>query len=95
MRARTVAAELGVIAALAGVLLAVRLPQWWPFALELVVFGLLVLASTLFERRYRRTSTSRRPGFQPTGETFVDPTTGATIDVDEDPATGERSYRPR
>lgn len=60
-------------------------------ALELAVFGVLVLVGTFFEGHYRsRRATGRN--WQTTGERFVDPITGKLVEVRYDPATGERAY---
>jgi hypothetical protein len=63
----------------------------WPASLELAIFGVLILIGTFLEGRYR---SSRAGGatWQPTGERFVDPSTGALTEVTYNPQTGERSY---
>lgn len=63
----------------------------WFAALELAVFGALILGGTFFEKHYRERRTAGS-GFQKTGERFVDPTTGKLVEVRYDPSTGERAY---
>lgn len=60
---------------------------------QLLGLGGVVLVGMAIERwRYR---TAPRPGgdWQPTGERFVDPESGRTVEVLYDPKTGERHYR--
>lgn len=65
--------------------------QIWFAALELGVFGALVLIGTFFEGHYRaRRATGS--GWQSTAERFVDPTSGKLIEVRYNPQTGERAY---
>jgi hypothetical protein len=93
---RALAVALGVLAVAAGVAIGLRVPRAWPVALDLSVLGVLIVATTIWERRYRRVpAANRRAGFEATGESFVDPTSGTTVDVDYNPATGERLYRRR
>ena len=56
--------------------------------------GVVCLLFVLLERsRYR--PRAKRPGaLRATGERMVDPTSGRLLEVWEDPATGEREYRP-
>ena len=63
----------------------------WFAAVELGIFGALILIGTFFEARYRGRRAGRA-GWQSTGERFVDPTTGKLIDVRYNPQTGERAY---
>jgi hypothetical protein len=79
-------------------------------ALSLFVPGALLIAAVLLERtRYRsltaeHTGDGHGPGggepvmpdarFRPTGERFVDPTTGVLMRVFVDAATGEQRYLP-
>ncbi len=93
---RALAVAIGVLAVVAGVAIGSRAPRAWPVALDLTVLGVLIVVTTIWERRYgRNAALRRRPGFEATGESFVDPTTGTTVDVDYNPATGERLYRRR
>jgi hypothetical protein len=58
-----------------------------------LVFGTLLLLGTLFERwRYKAAQTPGSARGQPTGERFVDPETGALMEVWYDAGSGERSY---
>ena len=61
-----------------------------PGGFGLLLFGSLVLASLILERRYKQ-PVPRGKG-QPTNERFVDPVTGELMEVWYDAATGERSY---
>ena len=79
-------------------------------ALTLFVPGAVIIAAVILERtRYRSLSAERSgdghgPGggetdrpdgrFRPTGERFLDPTTGVLMRVWLDPATGEQRYVP-
>ncbi len=93
---RALAVAIGVLAVVAGVAIGMRAPRAWPVALDLTVLGVLIVVTTIWERRYRRRpELRRRAGFEATGESFVDPTSGTTVDVDYNPATGERLYRRR
>jgi len=86
---------LGVALALGGVILSVVSPSVWPAGLELLIFGLLILFGTLFERWQYRKRKPRAPGtWEDTGERFRDPISGTLVEVDYNPATGERDYRP-
>jgi uncharacterized protein (DUF58 family) len=64
-------------------------PGWGFLAL-----GLVLLLATLFERWRYRPVAKERPdgGWQSTRERFIDPSTGATIEVLFNPETGERHY---
>lgn len=87
---RAVVAVLGVCLLVAGVVL-VALPPHAGWGL--LIFGSLLVLSLLFEGRYRGQKTENTPAWQPTGEKFIDPGTGRTVEVDYDPETGERNYR--
>ncbi|MEO5965919.1 MAG: hypothetical protein ABIR11_10680 [Candidatus Limnocylindrales bacterium] len=79
-------------------------------ALMLFVPGALIIAAVILERtRYRSLHAEQsgdgygpgggephppEPRFRPTGERFVDPTTGIRMQVFVDPATGDRRYVP-
>ena len=63
-------------------------PGW-----QVLVFGVLVLIGTLFERwRYRRIEEASNGNWQRTDEKFIDPTTGEPVEVMFNPRTGERRY---
>jgi hypothetical protein len=80
----------------------------WPGGLWAILIGCAAIAAVLLERsRYRsdaseRTAAQPGPGggeptmptapFRPTGEVFVDPTSGHRLCVYLNPATGERRY---
>ena len=78
----------------AGGLLVVALlgSLWWDW--QLAILGLLVVAAVLIERRrYRAVGRDRPgPGWQKTGERFVDPETGRIVTVYFHPDSGERRY---
>jgi len=65
------------------------LPGWW------LLFNSAVLGlALLFERRGYRPRAPAGAILQPSGERFLDPTSGELMEVWEDPATGAREYRP-
>lgn len=80
----------------------------WPQGLWSTFAGAVVVVAVVFERsRYRSEATERGAGdpgpgggersmpvapFRPTGELFVDPTSGRRLRVYLNPATGERRY---
>jgi hypothetical protein len=85
----------GVVLVLGGLALIVALPKGWPAGAELVVFGVLVLIGTIFERwRYRGRVNRASRTWQATEERFRDPISGELLEVAYDPATGQRDYRP-
>ncbi|HUI58722.1 MAG TPA: hypothetical protein VLX90_00785 [Steroidobacteraceae bacterium] len=60
--------------------------------LPLLGSGIVIILGVLFERwRYQKRSP---PGarWQPTGERFIDPTSGQSVEVLYDPRSGERRY---
>ena len=62
-------------------------------AFPALLFGTLLLLGTVFERwRYKQPMTPGTARGAATGERFVDPETGALMEVWYDAATGERSY---
>jgi hypothetical protein len=64
-------------------------------AAYLALGGVVLLAALLLERhRYRPPVDHARGPWQPTGERFVDPTTGRLVEVRYNPDTGERAYVP-
>jgi hypothetical protein len=65
--------------------------QYWFAALEIGVFGVLILIGTVFERHYRARRAAGS-GWQTTSERFVDPTSGKLTEVRYNPQTGERAY---
>ena len=77
----------------AAVLLFIVHATLW-LVLYLAVNGIILVSAVLFERKRYRTQVDRSQGhWQPTGERFVDPTTGRLMEVSYNPATGERDYR--
>ena len=62
--------------------------------IQSLVVGIVVLIGTLFERwRYNNRNASAGGNWQVTGERFVDPESGRTMEVLYNPDTGERRYR--
>jgi hypothetical protein len=58
-----------------------------------LLFGTLLLLGTVFERwRYKQPKTPGTARGTATGERFVDPETGALMEVWYDASSGERSY---
>ena len=60
----------------------------------LLIQAAIVLAALVFERRGYRPTAPNPAALRPTGERFLDPTSGEPTEVWEDPATGAREYRP-
>jgi hypothetical protein len=81
---------LGVLAILLGLLL-LGLGMGLAGGFQLVLLGAIVVLGVALEaRRYRgRVGPGR---WQATTERFVDPSTGRLMEVQFDPATGERRY---
>ena len=80
-----------------GILLAIGIigTVWvGPPALVYAIMGALLLAGTLYERiRYKPVEPSAPgPGWEATGERFVDNETGKRVTVYIQPQTGERKY---
>ena len=67
---------------------------FYPILPHLLVFGLMLTAGIVWERwRYKNAVTARaQPGWQATGERFVDPGSGKLVEVYFDPARGARHY---
>ncbi|HEX6477566.1 MAG TPA: hypothetical protein VF043_01885 [Ktedonobacteraceae bacterium] len=62
--------------------------------LYLAVNGIILVSAVLLERKRYHPRVDRTQGhWQPTGERFVDPTTGQLMEVSYNTATGERDYR--
>ncbi|HZS77398.1 MAG TPA: hypothetical protein VFA41_12355 [Ktedonobacteraceae bacterium] len=77
----------------AAVLLFIVHATLW-LAVYLAVNGIILLSALLFERKRYRTQVDRTQGlWRPTGERFVDPTTGQLMEVFYNSVTGERDYR--
>jgi len=87
---RNVVLGLGLLVFCSGLLLIAVQPA---NAFPPLVFGSLLLLGTVFERwRYKQVKTAGAAHGAATGERFVDPETGALMEVWYDAATGERSY---
>ncbi len=65
----------------------------WPLGSEWFIIGAIVLVAVIFESSHYRPKIDRSaPGWEPTGERFVDPTSGKLLEVRYNPASGERDY---
>jgi hypothetical protein len=88
---RTLVIAAGVALICVGIALlacGVHAPGW-----QAIIFGALVLIGTLFERwRYRHIERPAGGPWQPTGERFIDPSSGEPVEVMFDPTSGERRY---
>jgi hypothetical protein len=63
-------------------------PGWW------LLFNASILGlALLFERRGYHPRAPDSASLHPSGERFLDPTSGELVEVWEDPATGAREYR--
>jgi len=60
--------------------------------IQALILGGVVIIGTVFERRYRHNKQQPDSGWQATGERFVDPTSGKSVEVYYDPHSGERRY---
>jgi hypothetical protein len=75
-----------------GLLFLAHATAW--LAVYLAVNGVVLVSAVLFEhKRYQRQVDRTRGSWQPTGERFVDPTSGQLMEVLYNRATGERDYR--
>lgn len=84
-----VIAVAAILACIGIVLIACGVHAGW----QALVFGVIVLIGTLFERwRYRRIEEAPNGHWQRTDEQFIDPSTGDPVEVMFDPRTGERRY---
>jgi hypothetical protein len=82
-----------ILAGLAGILVAPVIEAGFPGIPALIV-GCVLVVTAMFEPVYGKL-VSRPPlsgAWRPTGEKFVDPTSGKPVEVWFDPATGERRY---
>jgi hypothetical protein len=62
--------------------------------IQVLVGGAIFVLGTLFERwRYNNKNASFDGDWQPTGERFVDPSTGKNMEVLYDARSGERRYQ--
>ena len=89
---RTVLVVAGVVGTLCGLVLFAT-GQFPPAAL-LGIWGAVIVLGVLFERViYKPINRSHPgPGWERTGERFVDHTTGAPVTVYFEPKSGERTY---
>jgi len=91
MTLRAIVLGLGGIAVAAGALL-IAAGARGP-GINLVCIGSVIVLGTVFERwRYRNSTPPTGARWERTGERFVDPTTGDTMEVYYDPGSGERRY---
>ena len=68
-------------------------PAFWGVALYFGIYGVVIVGAIVFERSHYRPPVDRTRGaWEPTGERFLDPTTGQLMEVYHNPATGERDY---
>lgn len=83
----------GVLALIVAALLLFVAQAPLAVVLDLAASGAVIVGAILFERRGYRPRVDRTRGkWQPTGERFVDPTTGKLMEVRFNPETGERDY---
>ncbi len=68
---------------------------WTSLAVAYLVFNgaLIMMAAVLRSRRYKAKAGADGP-WQPTGEKFVDDTSGQLVEVYVNPTTGDRKYEP-
>ena len=61
---------------------------------QTLIVGAIFVLGTLFERwRYNNKNVPMDADWQATGERFVDPESGKSMEVFYDPRSGERQYR--
>ena len=74
------------------ILVALAIFGGWPMWPPLIAFG-AILVFVLFERSQYKTVADRpHPGWEATGEKFIDPETGKQVVVYYDPKSGQRQY---
>jgi hypothetical protein len=74
------------------VLVALALFGGWPMWPPLIALS-AILVLVLFERnRYKTVADRPPPGWEATGERFIDPETGKQVSVYYDPKSGQRQY---
>ena len=82
----------GCAAVLLAVLLALAAVGGWPVWPSVAMVAIM-LAFVLFERfRYKPIADRPPPGWQATGERFIDPESGKPVTVYYDPKSGARQY---
>ena len=91
MLRRALIAYAVVCLVVAATLLAVGALAW--VAIDLVVSGGVIVGALAIERgRYRQRLDMASGPWEPTGERFVDPTSGRLMEVRYNRDTGERAY---
>ena len=89
---RLLSALQGCAAVALVVLVALAIFGGWPVWPPLIAIAALLLF-ILFERnRYKQVADRPPPGWEATGERFVDPETGKMVAVYYDPKSGQRQY---
>jgi hypothetical protein len=92
-RLRAIVLTLGVLYLVGAFMLFVASPGSLVFGGYLLIVGAVLIASIVFERqRYRPRGNSAQDSWEPTGERFIDPTSGKLMEVRFDPTTGSREY---
>lgn len=83
---------LGLLSLASAALLALR--GIYPVALWLLVNGLALTLGVIYERSRYKPLKANAPGagWLATGERFIDPASGALVEVYSDPRSGERDY---
>ena len=89
---RSLVLAVGALYVAAAILLLIVLDVSVGLVAYLLVTGLIIMASILFERHRYQPRARRHAQWQRTGERFVDPATGRMVEVFYDAASGERSY---
>jgi hypothetical protein len=90
---RTAVLALGILYLVGAVVLFAKSPGGLIVGGYLVIVGALLIGSIVFERqRYRPRRKSAQGASEPTGERFIDPTSGRLMEVRFDPSTGAREY---
>ncbi len=90
MLRRAILIVAALMAALALWFLSRRL--WWP-GIQLLLIAALIFIGTAFENwRYRKGAGPVGARWQKTDEKFADPISGEEMEVQYDPASGERRY---
>jgi hypothetical protein len=84
---------LGLALALAALGLWLLSRRVWVPGLQMLVIAAVVFIGTAFESwRYRKGTGPRGANWQHTDEKFADPISGEELEVQYDPASGERRY---
>ena len=84
---------LGLALLLAAVGVGLLSRQIWTPGVQVLCLAALIFLGTAFERwRYRKAPAPPGTQWQHTDEKFADPITGAEMEVQYDPVSGERRY---